>query len=155
MHDHDEYLYFLRRAFDGMLDALVELGDDLANTAPPLPDANSPYAIAYHCVGVADYWLGHVVAGRHVDRDRPAEFRAAGDVRRLREEVDALFVRLRADLRRAASADAPRNAAPADFEGPDRPLSVRGVQLHVLEELAQHHGQVQITRDLLRAGVAA
>lgn len=151
MHEHDEYLYFLRRAFDGMLGVLEELGDDLGNTAPALPGANSPYAIAYHCVAVADYWLGHVVAGRRVDRDRPSEFTAKGDVRHLRREVEALFARLEADLREALPSGSPRNAPPAEFEGPDRPLSVRGVQLHVLEELAQHHGQVQITRDLLRA----
>ncbi|WP_181796355.1 DinB family protein [Streptomyces sp. WELS2] len=155
MHDHDEYLYFLRRAFDGMLGVLEELGDDLGNTAPRLPGANSPYAIAYHCVGVADYWLGHVVAGRRVDRDRPAEFTAKGDAQGLRREVDALFARLEADLRAAPPSGSPRNAPPAGFEGPDRPLSVRGVRLHVLEELAQHHGQVQITRDLLRAGERA
>ncbi|NGO42763.1 DinB family protein [Streptomyces ureilyticus] len=155
MHEHDEYLYFLRRAFDGMLSALEELGDDLGNTAPHLPGANSPYAIAYHCVAVADYWLGHVIAGRRVDRDRPSEFTAKGDVRRLRTQVDALFARMQADLCEALPSQPPRNTPPADFEGPDRPLSVRGVQLHVLEELAQHHGQVQITRDLLRAGVPA
>ncbi|MFE7961304.1 DinB family protein [Streptomyces sp. NPDC057413] len=154
MHEreHDEYLYFLRRAFDGMLGALEELGDDLGNTAPALPGANSPYAITYHCIGVADYWLGHVVAGRRVDRDRPSEFTAQGDVRRLRREVDALFGRLEEDLRVAMTSESLRNAPPAEFEGPDRPLSVRGVQLHVLEELAQHHGQVEITRDLLRVG---
>ncbi|GAA2484024.1 DUF664 domain-containing protein [Streptomyces longisporus] len=155
MHEHDEYLYFLRRAFDGMLGALEELGDDLGNTAPHLPGANSPYAIAYHCVAVADYWLGHVIAGRPVDRDRPSEFTAKGDVRRLRTQVDALFDRLQADLREVLPSQPPRNTPSDDSEGPDRPLSVRGVQLHVLEELAQHHGQVQITRDLLRAGVLA
>ncbi|MGV9851395.1 hypothetical protein ACWDWU_21870, partial [Streptomyces sp. NPDC003442] len=31
----NEYLYFLRRAFDGMIGALEELGDELANTVPP------------------------------------------------------------------------------------------------------------------------
>ncbi|MGW2572763.1 DinB family protein [Streptomyces sp. NPDC001537] len=154
MHEQDEYLYFLRRAFDGMLGALEELGDDLGNTAPHLPGANSPYAIAYHCVAVADYWLGHVIAGRPVERDRCSEFTAKGDVRQLRTQVDALFDRLQADLCEALPSQ-PRNTPPADFEGPDRPLSVRGVQLHVLEELAQHHGQVQITRDLLRTGVPA
>lgn len=152
MHEHDEYLYFLRRAFDGMLGALEELGDDLGSTAPPLPGANSPYAITYHCVAVADYWLGHVIAGRRVDRERPSEFTAKGKVRHLRREVDTLFGRLRADLREAPPSEPARNTPASDFEGPDRPLSVRGVRLHVLEELAQHHGQIQITRDLLRAG---
>ncbi|MFD0395050.1 DUF664 domain-containing protein [Streptomyces nogalater] len=150
MHDHDEYLYFLRRAFDGMLGALEELGDDLGNTAPPLPGANSPTpsrttASAWPTTGWAT-WSRDVASpatgppsSRRRGRTKPAE------------EVDALFARLEADLRTAPPSASPRNAPPAEFEGPGRPLSVRGVRLHVLEELAQHHGQVQITRDLLRA----
>ncbi|MFD8090257.1 DinB family protein [Streptomyces malaysiensis] len=152
MRDQNEYLYFLRRAFDGMLDALEDLGDDLGNVHPPLPGANSVYAIAYHCAGVADYWTGHILAGREVDRDRTAEFTATGTAHDLRQTVDALFERLETDLESVTPTAPPRNTPPADFEGPDRPLSVRGVQLHVLEELAQHHGQVQITRDLLTRG---
>ncbi|MGW1047264.1 DinB family protein [Streptomyces sp. NPDC002547] len=155
MQEHDEYLYFLRRAFDGMLGAVEELGDNLGNTAPALPGANSPYAIAYHCVAVADYWLGHVVAGRPVNRDRPSEFTARGNVQRLQREVEALFARLEADLREALPSESPCNTPPAEFEGPERSLSVQGIKLHVLEELAQHHGQVQITHDLLREGNAA
>ena len=155
MRDQNEYLYFLRRAFDGMLDVLEELGDDLGNTRPPLPGANTVYAIAYHCVAVADYWTGHIVAGRAVDRDRASEFTATGRGDDLREQVDALFEQLETDLAPVTSTSLPRNAPPADFEGPDRPLSVAGVQLHVLEELAQHHGQIQITRDLLRQGTSS
>ncbi|MEV0479422.1 DinB family protein [Streptomyces sp. NPDC050508] len=155
MQDQNEYLYFLRRAFDGMLGVLEDLGDDLGNTRPPLPGANSVYAIAYHCAAVADYWTGHVVAGRAVDRDRASEFTATGRGSDLREQVDALFAQLEADLATVTPASRPRNTPPADFEGPDRPLSVAGVQLHVLEELAQHHGQIQITRDLLQQGASS
>ncbi|MGW3150313.1 DinB family protein [Streptomyces sp. NPDC001177] len=150
--NQDEYLYFLRRAFDGMLQALDELGDTLANTPPPLPGANSPYAIAHHCVAVADYWTGHILVGRHVDRDRDSEFTARGTTGWLRREIGDLFTRLEADLATVRPGDLPRSIPPADFEGPDRQLTAYGVQLHVLEELAQHHGQVQITRDLLLKG---
>jgi hypothetical protein len=153
--DQNEYLYFLRRAFDGMLGALEELGDDLGNTPPPLPGANSVYAITYHCVAVADYWTGHIIAGRDIDRDRASEFTTTGTSQRLRQEVDAVCERLADDLATAATRTRPRHTPPADFEGPERPLSVLGVQLHVLEELAQHHGQVQITRDLLAKGATA
>ncbi|MGP3942605.1 DinB family protein [Streptomyces sp. 6N106] len=152
MRDQNEYVYFLRRAFDGMLDALEDLGDDLGNVRPPLPGANSVYAIAYHCVGVADYWIGHIIAGREVDRDRAAEFTAVGNAHELRRNVDGLFERLETDLESVTPTVLPRNTPPAEFEGPDRPLSARGVQLHVLEELAQHHGHIQITRDLLKRG---
>ncbi|MEU8872150.1 DinB family protein [Streptomyces javensis] len=148
----NEYLYFLRRAFDGMISALEELGDELANTAPPLPGANSPFAVAHHCTGVADYWIGHIIAGRSVDRDRASEFTAVGTITDLKSTVDPLFDRLGEDLRGIDAQAAPRNVPPAAFEGPDRPLSCAGVQLHVLEELAQHHGQIQITRDVLLNG---
>lgn len=151
---HDEYLYFLRRAFDGMIGTLEELGDELANSVPPLAGANSAYAITHHCTAVADYWIGHIVAGRSVDRDRASEFTAFGAVADLGSSVDSLFGRLRADLRDVTPEAAPRNTPPAEFEGPDRPLSCAGVQLHVLEELAQHHGQIQITRDVLLKGAA-
>ncbi|WP_217553669.1 DinB family protein [Streptomyces sp. GbtcB6] len=155
MQDQNEYLYFLRRAFDGMLGVLDDLGDDLGNTRPPLPGANSVYAIAYHCAAVADYWTGHVIAGREVDRDRESEFTATGHGKDLHRQVDDLFEQLEADLAAVTAASAPCNTPPADFEGPDRPLSVQGVQLHVLEELAQHHGQIQITRDLLKRGASS
>lgn len=152
--DHDEYVYFLRRAFDGMIGALEELGDERAGDAPPLPGANSPYAITRHCMGVAEYWIGHAIAGRAVERDRAAEFAARGTAADLRRDVDPLLGRLRADLAGISGDSRPRKVPPASFEGPDRDLTCAGVQLHVLEELAQHHGQVQISRDLLLAGGA-
>jgi len=153
--DENEYLYFLRRALDGMTDVLDELGDELANATPPLAEANSPYAIAHHCTAVAEYWIGHVLAGRPVARDRAAEFTARGTVSGLKAGLDPLFARLRADLLGAEGQTVPRNTPPAFFEGPARPLSCAGVQLHVLEELAQHHGQLQITRDILLNGEAS
>ncbi|WP_033433226.1 DinB family protein [Saccharothrix syringae] len=147
----DEYLYFVDRAFDGMLAALDRLGPDRGNTAPPLPGANSPYAIVHHCAEVVDYWIGHLLAGRAMDRDRDAEFRATGDPGELRDRVAALRLRLREDLAGVDLAAPPATAPPAGYQGPERPLSGAGVLLHVLEELAQHHGQVEISRDLLEA----
>ncbi|MGI8678221.1 MAG: hypothetical protein ACR2LX_05950 [Jatrophihabitans sp.] len=49
-----DYLYFLDRAPDGMLEIITRRGDDLANRRPDLPGANSPYAILTHCLGVMD-----------------------------------------------------------------------------------------------------
>ncbi|WP_406457168.1 DinB family protein [Streptomyces sp. NBC_01622] len=152
--DHDEYLYFLRRALDGMVGALEDLGDDLANTPPPLPGANSAYAIAFHCTAVAEYWIGHIAAGRPVDRERASEFTARGTANDLKSGLDALFERLREDLAAVGTCTVPANTPPASFEGPDRELTSSGVLLHVLEELAQHHGQVEIGRDLLLNGTS-
>src|SRR6266568_6937051 len=74
----DDLAYFVDRAIDGMIEIVRDLGDELACTRPDLPGANSPYAILFHCLGVMGYWGGHTVAGRDMDRDRDAEFRANG-----------------------------------------------------------------------------
>ncbi|GAB7042209.1 MULTISPECIES: DinB family protein [Catenuloplanes] len=149
----DDYLYFAGRALGGMSAIVAELGDELANTTPPLPGANSPFALLTHCVGVADYWSGALVAGRAVPRDRDAEFTATGPVAPLLAEVRALRDRLAADVA-GLTGDAPlRGTPPAAYAGPPRTLTRGGALLHVLEELAQHHGQMEILRDALRSGV--
>lgn len=147
-----EYLYFVHRAFDGMLGALAELGDEHINTRPDLPGANSPYAIVYHCTGVTEYWIGHLLAGRPVDRDRAAEFVATGSVERIGSIVSAALDRLTEYLTTSPLSGALDRVPDGDYEGPDEQLSRLGVLLHVLEELAQHHGQVQLSRDLILRG---
>ena len=126
------------------------LGDELANTRPDLPGANSPYAILRHCLGVMEYWGGHVVAGRTVERDRAAEFLAAGPVADLAAAAGAGRRRFRADLETAELGARPRGGHPTT--GPDElELTSQGhALLHVMEEVCQHLGQLEITRDLLR-----
>ncbi|OLE28948.1 MAG: hypothetical protein AUG44_05960 [Actinobacteria bacterium 13_1_20CM_3_71_11] len=121
----DAVASYVDRAVEAMADIVGDLGDDLANTRPGLPGANSPYAILRHCLGVMEFWGGHVVAGRAVDRDRAAEFRASGPT--------------------------PRGGAatrPDELEF----VSQGHALLHVMEEVCQHLGQMEITRDLLRQG---
>ncbi len=153
MIDRDSFLYFVGRALDGMTAIVTELGDDVANTRPPLSAANSPYVILVHCLGVVDYWAGHVVAGREVSRDRDGEFRAAGTVAELETRVTETKIQLRRDLLRA-DPDAPVRYVPSrSLMGPDRTLNQGAALLHVYEELSQHYGQMEITRDVLRAGL--
>jgi hypothetical protein len=75
---NDDYLWFVDLALDAMLAILDQLGDVDANRRPVLVGANSPYAIVTHCLGVMEFWGGHAVAGRRIERDRDAEFRAPG-----------------------------------------------------------------------------
>ena len=149
MINDGDYLYFVDRALDGMADVLADLGDDLANRRPDLPGANSPYAIVTHCLGVLDYWAGHLVAGRAVDRDRDAEFTASGPVSDLVARIAAAKRTLRDDV---AAADP---AAPLRAEPPPHYRLLPGITQgwalqHVYEELAQHHGHLELTRDFLR-----
>ncbi|MBT2502405.1 DinB family protein [Curtobacterium sp. ISL-83] len=151
MIDRDDYWYFVDRALGGMRTIVAELGDDLANRPTPLPGGNSPYALLHHCVGVVDAWVGGFVSGRPIQRDRAAEFTASGAVGPLLDRVDAASARFRADLAVADPSAPLAQEPPADFEGPERSLTVGGALQHVYEELAQHHGQMEQMRDLIVA----
>lgn len=52
----------------------------VTSSSTDLPGTNAPYGIVTHCLGVLDYWVGQCVAGRTIQRDREAEFRAQGPV---------------------------------------------------------------------------
>ncbi|BBH69284.1 hypothetical protein ACTI_59690 [Actinoplanes sp. OR16] len=151
MISKDDYLYFAGRALDGMTGIVAGLGDELANTRPPLPGANTPYALLTHCLGVVEFWSGALVAGRTVERDRDAEFRASGPVGPLVARASDVRDRLVEDVRDAEPEAALQARPPASFQGPDRELNRGAALLHVFEELAQHHGQMEIMRDALLA----
>jgi hypothetical protein len=142
------YLRYCDEALVAMRDIVVDLGDDLANRRPDLPGANSPFAILTHCLGVCGRWASTVNLGEVVPRDRDAEFTATGRVADLAADTD----RLRASFARWVTAAEP-GMPPANPPGePDDPATQGEVLLHVHEELAQHRGQMEITRDLLVAG---
>jgi Protein of unknown function (DUF664) len=146
-----DYLYFTDRAVRGMAAILDQLGNELACSRPVLPGANTPFGLLTHCLAVIEYWVGHVVAGRQVSRNRPAEFAATGTVAQLQHRVDEVLLQLSEDLRSVDAAAPLRNQPEPWTEGPDRPLSQAAALLHVYEEMAQHHGQLEILRDLLLA----
>lgn len=145
----DDYLAFVDDALEGMIDIVFELGDDMANHKPDLPGANSPYAILTHCLGVMEYWAGHVVAGRVVERDRDAEFRASGDVTTLVERVRHARERFASDLADLEPFAPPRNLPPGDESHLE--ATQGGALIHVYEELAQHRGHMEGCRDVLLA----
>ncbi|MEV4571568.1 DUF664 domain-containing protein [Nonomuraea sp. NPDC049419] len=149
----DEYLYYVDRALDGMAAIVAELGDERANIRP-LPGANSPYTLLTHCLGVTSYWAGALVSGREVARDRDAEFVSSGPVGPLLEKVREVRARLAEDVRAAVPADPLRGTPPDRFLGPDDVQTQGSALLHVYEELAQHHGQMEILRDAIHAGAA-
>jgi len=148
----DGYLWFVDQALDKMVSIVRELGDDLASTRPDLPGANSPYAILTHCLGVMEFWGGYMVADRRIERDRDAEFRAEGRVDDLVERATAARRRLAADIA-AGDPSAPPRHDPVFPEDAGTPIATTqaGVLLHVLRELTQHLGQMEVSRDVLRS----
>ena len=149
-----EYLWFVDRALKAMAAIVETLGDDLANRRPALEGANSAYAILTHCLGVMEYWGGATVAGRAIERDRDAEFTARGDVTTLLQRVEAARGRLTEDLATLDSGAVPTHVV-RDPSDPVPYTETKGaVLVHVIEELYQHLGQMELTRDVLLAGPA-
>jgi hypothetical protein len=146
----EDYLCYVDEALDGMVDVVIGLGDELANRRPDLPAANSPFAILTHCLGVMEYWAGHAVVGRTFHRDREAEFRATGRVADLVEQVRAQRARFADDVAQTDPFAPPRGDLPADDAILPIGRTQGGALLHVFEELAQHRGQLEMTRDILR-----
>lgn len=149
----DDYMWFVDQTLDQMVGVLRELGDELACKRPELPGANSPFGIVTHSVGVMTFWAGHLVAGREVVRDREAEFVATGSVADLVAKIDSARVQFREDVA-VAGLDEPLRfeVSPADAALPFG-LRQGAALFHIFEELSQHLGQLEITRDVLLAGV--
>ena len=148
MLSEPDFLQVCDRALTGLADILEDLGDDLANDRPELPRANSPFGIVTHCLGVLDFWVGGCVAGREVVRDRAAEFTATGQVADLVARVRLARGRLADDI---AGADLTAQVTTnRDHPMLREPISKGAALLHAYEELDQHHGQLELTRDVLR-----
>jgi Protein of unknown function (DUF664) len=147
----EDYLYYVDVALDGMIEIVEQLGDDLANRRPDANGANTPYVILSHCLGVMEFWAGHAVAGRTIERDRDAEFVAHGPVDRLVIRARRARVQLAQDLAALEPVRPPR--LPVGDENAALPIGSTqgGALIHLYEELAQHHGQMESIRDVLGA----
>jgi hypothetical protein len=150
----DDFLWFVDEALNGMVSSVETLGDEAANRRPDLPGANSPYAILFHCLGVMEYWGGQVVAGRTIQRDRDAEFRATGSVSELAARARKARAQLAEDMAGLDPGAPPRRPLAPDDPDAELPIARTqgGALIHIYEELAQHRGQMELTRDVLSAG---
>jgi hypothetical protein len=138
-------LAFCLETFDDLTDLVSETDDESAGWRPDRPGANSPVALLVHCCGMARHWSSTVNLGVVVPRDRDAEFTTrmtVADAVRLAAATRAAF----ADDVRSTDLSAAPVAVPAgraDYWTD----TCRGVLLHVLQELSQHLGHAEITRD--------
>ena len=149
----EQYLQFCEQALDSYAAAVAALGDDLVNARlDGIHGSNSAFALVTHVEGMTAHWVRTVNRGVVVHRDRPAEFTASGTA----AEALATIERTRALLHEDARAASPRDQPVDPVLEPDGSMSyaTQGeVLLHVYEELAQHLGQLEVTRDVLLAGI--
>jgi hypothetical protein len=147
-----DFMWFVGTALDEMVRILRQLGDEGANRRPDLRGANSPFALLTHCLGVMEFWGGFMVGGRVIERDREAEFEATGLVEDLVLRTSLARRQLELDISGLDSAAVPPDVLGPEDAGVPYGTSQGAVLLHVLEELLQHLGQMQVTRDILLAG---
>ena len=140
---------YVRLAFKQMLEVADRLGDAKVNKRPPGPETNAVAGLITHCCGVSEFWLGHVGLGRPSTRDRDAEFTRTATVLELHADVEASLARISADLERicAGETSGEHQALRETLEYSD--VSDAALVLHVVEELFQHLGQMELTADAL------
>ena len=145
----EEFLPYINGALDGMVQIVEALGDERINLRPNnMPNTNSPFAILTHCVGLTHYWLGVVLGGRQVHRDRDAEFRAQGTVAEIRQAVHELQQHIAEDIKHVHG-DQPIAFPEAVRQPHIRTWTQGHVLLQCYKELAQHHGHMELTRDAM------
>ena len=141
---------YFDRAFRGMHRVLDRLDDHLVNQRPHGDSTNTVAALVTHCCGMAPFWLEHVALDLPTDRDRDAEFEAKASMTQLRDAIDELRARCEELLGRLeATPTATYHPLRAELPGGDR--SDTSIVLHVLEELFQHLGHMELTADALTA----
>lgn len=139
---------FILEKFDALTQLVSELDDATANADLGIAGSNSPIQLLVHCCGMVGYWTSTVNLDKPVPRDRASEFTAAMPVAQAVEIAGHVREKLVDDLARTVPT-APPLAMP---QPPEEfwQTTCGGVLLHVLEELAQHLGHLEITVDVLR-----
>ena len=139
---------YMDQAFDGMAAVLDRVDDTTVNQRPHGPSTNSIAALVTHCCELTPFWLDHVGFDHPTSRDREAEFVAEATVAELCDRLDHVKKQCH-DM--VGSLDggstATYHALRAHLPGGDR--SDTAVVLHVLEELYQHLGHMELTADAL------
>jgi hypothetical protein len=139
---------YTRHAFEQMLEVADRLGDDRVNDRPLGPDTNAVASLIIHCCAVTEFWIGHVALGRPTHRDREAEFSSTATVAELHAMVGSTLAQVAEDLAAIDEGRTQPDRTGRQFlEGGDE--SDGAIVVHVLEELYQHLGHMELAADAL------
>lgn len=139
---------YISGTLDRFMDVVAECSVEELNWRPPAPDTNSIYILAVHTLANARQNILGKVCGEDISRNREEEF-----VQVATEENASVpwWPALRADMERAL-ADVEQSQLDAAIDDPDRgTVSGREFLLIVARHAAEHVGQAELTRDLVRA----
>jgi hypothetical protein len=138
--------HYFSHAFGGLHKVLDRLDDDTVNQRPQGWGTNSVAGLVVHCCELAPSWLATPGLGRETTRDRQAEFGATASIADLRTRIDAAR-----DATLALVDDFVVGPTALDHELraflPGGDHSDGALVIHVLEELFQHLGHMEVTAD--------
>ena len=142
---------FIDRSLERLVTSLDGLSEEDLNWRPAAAETNSLQVLAVHTLGNVEESVLEILCGQPVGRDRDAEFAAEAAAgpggHPVRERWLALQRRAQACL-----ADLPAGALDGEYTHPRRgTISGRDVLLIAATHAAEHAGQAELTRDLLRA----
>ncbi len=96
---------------------------------------------------MSEFWLGHVALGRPTTpRDRDSEFSRRTTLSECRDAVDLALQHVEQDMHRLAEGGGVPHDARRRLHGGVGDDDA--VVLHLLEEVFQHLGQIEVTKDV-------
>ncbi|MGO1950078.1 MAG: mycothiol transferase [Mycobacteriaceae bacterium] len=147
----DAFLAVAGEILDGYDTALDTLDDTTVNTTPVPGTVNSAFALVSHVRGMAYFWGGSFVAGEVIARDRDAEFRATGTVGEAHQVIGDVRRRLPGWASIALTEGIRNREAKGTSRRDMENATPEWVLDHILHELAQHLGHLEICRDVVVA----
>ena len=143
----DLYWDMIRNSVDELVTCLEGLNGDSLNWKP-LDDANSLCVLATHTMGNVRHNFLSILCGGPITRDRDSEFAAMGGSV---AEIEAGWNDLQGRI-----SEAIRELPPGDLDrvrdDPQRgKITGRELMILVARHAAEHYGQAQLTRDLVKA----
>lgn len=116
----------------------------------PTKGANSLLVLAAHTVGAAERHVVRSIGGGEVTGTRDEEFVARGDMAPIRARWDAV----RRKIVETIDSMPPGRLDDA-VPKPSRIRTIHGVLVHAVAHAAEHAGQAELTRDLIKERDAA
>lgn len=146
------YLANVGEILDGYDTALDTLDDSTVNASAVPGTVNSAFGLVAHVHGMAHYWGGSLIAGEDHPRDREAEFHATGTVAEAHDLVEVVRERMPSWAEIALTEGVRNPTAKGTSRSDAESASPEWVLDHMLHELAQHLGHLEVCRDVVLAG---
>lgn len=153
-HRYNAVVSVVTEIMDGYDAALDTLDDDTVNRSPVPGVVNTAFALVTHVHGMAHFWGGAFIGGEDIPRDRDAEFRATGTLAQAHALVGQVRDRVPGWARIALTEGIRNREATGTSRRDTAEVTPEWVLEHIVHELAQHLGHLEVCRDVVGVDAA-